>query len=171
MIVTVGGSIGSGKSTLARAVSQKFDLVHISAGSVMREMAKERGMSLIEFSRYAENDSSIDKLIDDRQKELAAGGNCVVDGRLSAYMIEADLRIWLDAPLDTRSIRVSEREKIPAGDAKTRILDREGSEKKRYLEIYGIDLDDMKPYDLVINTGKFGIDDMVSLVAMAIKSI
>ncbi|RLI90672.1 MAG: cytidylate kinase, partial [Candidatus Altiarchaeales archaeon] len=40
MIITIGGSICSGKTTLARELAKRFNLKHISAGSIMREMAK-----------------------------------------------------------------------------------------------------------------------------------
>jgi len=170
MIITIGGSICSGKTTLARELAKKFNLRHISAGSIMREMAKKRGMSLLEFSRYAESNPEVDLEIDRRQKELASG-NCVVDGRLSAYFLDSDLKIWLDAPLNVRAERLSERDKKSEEDAKRSIIEREDSERKRYMEIYGINLRDISAYDLIINTAKFDIKTMTELVSIAIKDI
>lgn len=169
MIVTIGGSIGSGKTTLAKAISERFSMRHISAGKVMRDMAKEKGISLIEFSKYAETNSEIDKEIDRRQKELAKEGNCVLDGRISAYMMESDLCIWLDAPIEVRAKRVSNRENLPEKEALEGILKREGSEKKRYKEIYNIDLDDRKIYDIILNTKRVNVEEMTDLVSEAIK--
>ena len=170
MIITIGGSICSGKTTLARELAKKFNLRHISAGSIMREMAKKRGMSLLEFSRYAESNPEVDLEIDRRQKELATG-NCVVDGRLSAHFLDSDLKIWLDAPLNVRAERLSERDKKSEEDAKRSIIEREDSERKRYMEIYGINLRDISAYDLIINTAKFDIKTMTELVSIAIKDI
>ena len=170
MIITIGGSICSGKTTLARELAKKFNLRHISAGSIMREMAKKRGMSLLEFSRYAESNPEVDLEIDRRQKELATG-NCVVDGRLSAHFLDSDLKIWLDAPLNVRVERLSERDKKSEEDAKRSIIEREDSERKRYMEIYGINLRDISTYDLIINTAKFDIKTMTELVSIAIRNI
>ena len=170
MIITIGGSICSGKTTLARELAKKFNLRHISAGSIMREMAKKRGISLLEFSRYAESNPEVDLEIDKKQKELASG-NCVVDGRLSAYFLDSDLKIWLDAPLNVRAERLSERDKKSEEDAKRSIIEREDSERKRYMEIYGINLRDISAYDLIINTAKFDIKTMTELVSIAIKDI
>jgi len=170
MIITIGGSVCSGKTTLARELAKKFNLKHISAGSIMREMAKKRGMSLLEFSRYAESNPEVDLEIDRRQKELATG-NCVVDGRLSAHFLDSDLKIWLDAPLNVRVERLSERDKKSEEDAKRSIIEREDSERKRYMEIYGINLRDISAYDLIINTAKFDIKTMTELVSIAIKDI
>jgi len=170
MIITIGGSVCSGKTTLARELAKKFNLKHISAGSIMREMAKKRGMSLLEFSRYAESNPEVDLEIDRRQKELATG-NCVVDGRLSAHFLDSDLKIWLDAPLNVRVERLSERDKKSEEDAKRSIIEREDSERRRYMEIYGINLGDISTYDLIINTAKFDIKTMTELVSIAIKDI
>jgi cytidylate kinase len=168
MIVTIGGSVGSGKSTLAQKIAKRFGMKYVSAGAVMREMAKERGMSLIEYSKYAESDSKVDREIDKRQKELA-GDKCVADGRLSAYLLCADLRIWLDAPLPVRAKRVAKRENISEAEAEKQITTREKSERKRYKEIYGIDLDDRKIYDLVINNEKFDADTTLEMISAAVK--
>lgn len=172
MIITIGGSIASGKTTLAKKISKKFNLKHISAGIVMREMAKEEGISLIELSKYMEEHPEIDKEIDKRQKKLAESGDCVVDGRISAYFIESDLKIWLTAPLDVRAERVIARDKLKnINEAREKIKERESSEKKRYRDFYDIDLDNMEVYDLIINTEKFGVDGMCEIAYAAIEKL
>ncbi len=169
MIITVGGSIASGKTTLAKRISEKFGLKHISAGIVMRDAAKERNMSLIEFSKFAEGNPEIDQEIDARQKKLSEMGNCVVDGRLSAHFIDSGLKIWLTAPIKVRASRAFTRDKFKnINESIDKVTKREASEKKRYKEFYGIDLDDMKIYDLILNTEKWDIDAMCEVVFTAI---
>ena len=172
MIITIGGQIASGKTTLAKRISEKFNLKHISAGIVMREMAKEKGMSLIEFSRYMEENPGIDKEIDMRQKKLSKQGNCVVDGRLSAYFIDPDLKIWLTAPVVVRAKRAMGRDNFKnINDAVEKIKQRESSEKKRYMEFYEIDLEDMKIYDLIINTEKWDVSGMCEISYAAVEKL
>ena len=48
---------------------------------------------------------------------------------------------------------------------------RDKSERKRYLDFYKIDLEDLSKYDLVINTACFGIKQMTEVSFSAIKSI
>ena len=86
-------------------LAEKLDIPYISAGFVFREMAAERGMSVLEFSEFAEGNDDIDKEIDKRQAEKAKSAeNLIVEGRLSAYFVDnADLRIWLFTPFDVRS--------------------------------------------------------------------
>ena len=53
-VITVGGLHGTGKSSVADAIAKKFNLIRMSAGVVFRQLAKERDLTLEEFSRVAE---------------------------------------------------------------------------------------------------------------------
>jgi len=163
MILTVGGTVGSGKSTLARALAEKLDLRYVSAGRVLRDMASEAGVSVLEYCRRAEQDPAIDKEVDARQVAEAKAGDCVVDGRLSAFFIDdADARIWLTAPLKVRVERVVGRGE--SGDVEAKILAREASERARYLKIYGINLEDESVYSLVLDNGALSIEETLNKV-------
>jgi cytidylate kinase len=39
-----------GKSTVAKALADQFHLRYVSAGKIFRDLAKERGLSLADFS-------------------------------------------------------------------------------------------------------------------------
>ena len=95
MIITIGGLAGTGTTTAAEMLSEKLDIPYISAGFVFREMAAERGMSVLEFSEFAEGNDDIDKEIDKRQAEKAkTADNLILEGRLSAFFVDnADLKI------------------------------------------------------------------------------
>lgn len=173
MIVTIGGDIGSGKSTVAKAVAEKFKLKHISAGETFREMAKERGMDLAEFSKFAEGNHELDREVDDRQTEMARmAGDAVVDGRLSGVLLkEAALKIWLKAPMEERAKRVAKREKKEYKQALRETEEREASELGRYRTIYGIDLRDLSPYDAVLNTQLWGPEEVINIIGQMITPL
>ncbi|MFH1054786.1 MAG: AAA family ATPase [Candidatus Altiarchaeota archaeon] len=172
MIITVGGQAASGKSTLAKALAQRLSYKHISAGKVMREMASEKCMTLVDFSKYAERHPEVDRQIDGRQRKLAKG-NCIVDGRLSRYFLKPDLSIWLVAPADIRAERTLKRGEKYASETEARedILTRDESERRRYMKYYKIDLADLSAYDLVINTGRFNVKEMTKLALAAVRSL
>ncbi|MBS7288757.1 MAG: AAA family ATPase [Candidatus Freyarchaeota archaeon] len=154
VVITISGLHGTGKTTHARFLAERFGLRYVSAGEIMRRMAKERGMSLEEFSRIAEESPSIDKQIDERMILEAEMGNVVLDGRLTAWMAreKADIKIFLTAPLNVRVRRIAERENKSIEEALKETVIREESEKKRYREIYGIDAEDYSVFDIVVNT-------------------
>jgi CMP/dCMP kinase len=172
MIITVGGQAASGKTTLAKALAQRLGFKHVSAGRVMREMAAEKGMPLTDFSKYAEAHPEVDREIDERQK-LHAKGDCVVDGRLSRYFLSPDLSIWLVAPVEVRGARALKRGETygSVDDAAKDASARDDSERRRYMDFYDIDISDLSVYDVVINTGKFGVEEMTSLALAAAKAL
>ena len=108
MIITISGKAGSGKSTVAKLLSEKLSLKHYSIGDLMRAMAKEKGISLLELNSLAETDKSIDFELDEKLKELGkTKDNLVVDGRLTAYFIpNADVRIFLETDDRVRAERI-----------------------------------------------------------------
>ena len=173
MIITIGGLAGTGTSTTAELLSEKLGIDYISAGSVFRDMAREKGMSVLEFSEFAEGNDDIDKEIDKRQAEKAKSAeNLIIEGRLSAYFVDnADLRLWLVTPFDVRSDRIAQREDKTVDVAKSEIITREKSEALRYKEIHNIDISNMDIYDLIINTGTFNPEEVSEIILTTLKVI
>ena len=173
MIITIGGLAGTGTTTLAQVLSEKLNVPYISAGFIFREMAAERGMSVLEFSEFAEGNDEIDKEIDKRQAEKAKStDNLILEGRLSAFFVDnADLRICLMTPFDVRSKRIAERENKSVDVAKSEIIIREESEDLRYKEIHNIDISNMEIYDLIINTDSFDPESISEIITTTLKVI
>ena len=173
MIITVGGLAGTGTTTTAEGLSEKLNIPYISAGFVFREMAAEKGMSVLEFSEFAEGNDDIDKEIDRRQAEKAKlADNLIVEGRLSAFFVDnADLKLWLITPFDVRSKRISDREGKAVEVAKNEIITREKSEALRYKEIHNIDISNMDIYDLIINTDSFDPESISEIITTTLKVI
>lgn len=168
VVVAVSGPHGAGKTTVARFLAKKLGLRYLSAGELFRRMAAERGMSLEEFSRYAEKNVKIDEEIDRRTVEEARRGNVLVDARLAGWLLnDADLKILLTAPLEVRVRRIAEREGRPYEEVLRETVKRERSEERRFKKFYGIDLSDLSPFDIVLNTERISIEEMrkISLAA------
>jgi CMP/dCMP kinase len=165
MIITLGGLAGSGTSTTASILSNKIGIPQISAGDIFRQMAEEKGMDLLEFSKFAEGNTEIDLEIDQRQAQIAQKSeDLIVEGRISAYFINADLKVWCTAPMDVRAQRISQREDKTIQMARQEILTRERSETHRYLEIHNINIHDMEIYHLIINTHVFKADSVAEII-------
>lgn len=172
MIITIGGLAGTGTTTAAKLLSEKLDIPYVSTGQIFRQMAKERGMSLLEFSELAEKDTTIDIELDKRQAELAkSSSDLIIEGRLSAYFIDADLKVWLNAPLDICAERIADRESEDIDLAKRKMIIREESEASRYKEIHNIDINNMEIYDLIINSGTFKPEPIINIILTTLKVI
>jgi cytidylate kinase len=173
MKVTISGPPGSGTTSLAQYLAPKHGFDLISAGEVFRNLAKERGLTLAEFSSVAENDLTIDALIDVRQKEIASHkDNIIVEGRLSGWMVDnADLRIWLTAPMSCRAKRIAQRDGGDEYSARELTIVREESERTRYLNYYKIDINDLSPYHLVIDSELWDREQLGSIVDLAVTCL
>ncbi|MBS7651603.1 MAG: AAA family ATPase [Candidatus Bathyarchaeia archaeon] len=156
LVIAIGGLHGTGKSTHARRLARALGLRYVSAGLLFRRLAEERGVSLEELSRSAEEDPDIDRLIDGMTREEARRGGVVIDGALSAWMAEeADIKILLTSPLEARIERIAARDGLTIEEARRRTLSREEMERGRFKKLYGIDVLDTSIYDIVINTELF----------------
>jgi len=173
MLITISGPAGSGKSTAAEALAERLGYEHVSGGAVFREMAADRGLSPLELNRLAEEDDSIDRDLDRRLREIAAERDDVVlESRLAGWMAgdHADFRVWLYAPLGVRTRRVAAREDKPAERAREETVARADSEATRYEAYYGIDIDDLSIYDLVVNTARLDETGMIEPIVAAIDA-
>lgn len=172
MIITIGGLAGTGTSTAASILSHNMGIPYLSAGDLFRAMAVEKGMDILSFSEFAEGNTDIDREIDQRQAQAAQESeNLIMEGRLSAHFVEADLKVWLTASLDIRSGRISLRENKPVDLVRIEILTREKSEAKRYQEIHHLDIKDLEVYDLIINTEIFQAESVAEIIEKAVEVI
>jgi len=172
MIITIGGLAGTGTTTTADTLSKKLNIPFISAGDIFRQMAKESKMSILDFGEFAENNIDVDIEIDSRQKKLAENSeNLILEGRLSAYFTEANLKVWMITPFDVRVQRICERESKSFDSASEEVKIREDSEAKRYLEIHKIDINNLNIYDLILNTNSFNPVSITEIISSTLKVI
>lgn len=172
-VITVSGPHGTGKSTYAKAIATKLELKLVSAGQIFRNIAAEKKLSLSELSSLAATGDSLDKQIDGRVKEFAREGNVVLEGQLAAWMAGplADVRIHLTAPDEVRIRRIAEREKMPYKTAKEETFKREQIQKDRFKRYYGIDVEDISLYDLIIDTSLHSVEGTKAIILEAIDQL
>ena len=174
MRITVSGLPGSGTTSLSRYLAERHGFEMISAGEVFRQLAKEHNLDLAEFGRLAERDPSFDKLIDLRQKEIAEQrDNIVVEGRLSGWMVrEADLKIWLFAPIGCRIKRIVTRDHVADEATAGQVtLERERCEAGRYKSYYDIDINDLSIYQIILNSEHWSVEGLGAIVDSAIAQM
>ena len=170
MILTISGPPGSGKSTLSRMLSARLGLELISMGDIFRKCAQDRCMCLEEYGLLARSNADIDREIDEMQKRIAKEkDNIILEGRLSGFLVDADLKVWLKAPLEIRGERIAKRENKSVEAAVKETSEREECERERYLNYYNIDIRDLSVYDLVIDSSKWGPEEISEIVSKAIE--
>ncbi|MCY0850490.1 (d)CMP kinase [Sulfuracidifex metallicus] len=172
MILVVSGPSGSGKTTVAKSLSVKYGLRFVSGGQIFREKASSMGMDLLSLNKEAEKDFDIDKVIDKEILNQAKMSNVVIESHIAGWILagESTVSIYLWAPLDERARRISKRDGISYDNALLSILEREQSHYYRFWKYYGIDIQDLSLYDLVINTSKLSPEKVLGLIEYFLDS-
>ncbi|MFX1450058.1 MAG: (d)CMP kinase [Promethearchaeota archaeon] len=171
VVIALSGPHGSGKSTYGKMLAEEFNFRHITIGLIFREMAKEKKLTLEEFSSYVEKHPEIDKELDERIiLEAKKGNNVLIDSQLSAWMTQdlSQVKIYLTAPTPIRIKRIALRDDVSYEKAEKETLTRENSEKKRYKELYNIDISDLSIYDIIINTNIWSIVSTFEILKVAV---
>ncbi len=98
--------------------------------------------------------------------------DAVIDGRLTGVLLQgATLKIWLRASVEERAKRVAGRETKDYDQALKETKEREESEVRRYMDIYGIDIRDLSTYDVVLNTSLWGPDEVANIIGEMISPL
>ena len=173
LVVTIGGPHGTGKSTYAKMIAKQFKLRYVSAGQLFRDLAKEKGVSIEELSKQAARSPEIDRMIDERSVTEAKKGDAVIEGQLAAWMARdlAQVRIYLKAPDEERVARIANRDHLNYEAARRQTLERERVQRERYQRYYGINIDDLSLYNIVIDTGTRSVDSTSAELVRRIDEI
>ena len=174
MIITISGQVGAGKSSLARALAKKLCYKHHSMGQIRKLMAKEKGLTITEFNKLAEEDPYSDRHVDEFAKRLGEReDNLVIDGRLVYHFIPHAIKILILADEHSRAERifkdlknrVSENYKT-VEDTLHHIRERDKSDRKRYAELYSIkeEFEHPEKFDLVLETSDLSLEETIKKV-------
>jgi cytidylate kinase len=149
--IAISGKSGCGNSTVSKLLAERVGLRLINY--TFHDMARERGISFEEICRLAELDDQYDLYLDRRQVELASSGGCVLASRLAIWLLpQASLKVYLSASQQVRAQRIAQREGLDAARSLQDLVQRDTRDRNRYLRLYGIDLDDSRAADLVVDT-------------------
>lgn len=174
-IITICGGLGSGKSSTAKGVAEILGFKHFSSGDFFRQVGLELGLSVNEINKRAETDPKIDEMTDQKLRDLRSAEKVVIDSRTAYHWIPESFKVYLDLPLDIAKHRVvrslqenalrKESERITnAEEAFEKMSERFQSEQKRYRELYGIDNTDKGNFDLVIDSNKNNLREVIDII-------
>lgn len=164
MVISFNGAAGSGKSTIAKLIAERLGWPYYNMGGIRRRKAEERGLTLAEYNKLGETDSSTDIDLDNYLKKLAeTDDNFIIDSRTAWHFIPASLKIYLDTDerigaqriygqLQEQNGRNEDRDLNSLEDVKKSQRQRIESDNLRYKKYYDIDVYDKNNYDFVLDT-------------------
>lgn len=172
-VIVVSGSPGSGKTTYARYLAESLNLRFFSGGMAFRELARERGVSLIDLNKLAVSDTKIDIELERRIFEEAKKGGVVIESHLAGWTLRdiADVSVYVKANIKTRLERIASREKRDINEIAVETAWREVIEANRFRDIYAIDITDLSYFDVVLDTTHLEEEEAKRTLLAIVKAI
>ena len=156
--ISLAGDLGSGKSTVSEILIKRLGAEYYSTGAIVRSVAEKRGMTVVELNKYMETHPELDNEIDAGIAALSDDPrSLIIDSRMAWHFTKGTFKIYLSTDIETSALRImsANRKGEHAASLEETISDtraRRESEKKRYLEQYGVDIKDLTNYDLIVDT-------------------
>lgn len=179
-IITICGGLGSGKSSTAKMVAQKLGFLHFSSGDFFRQVGMELGLSVNELNKKAENDPKIDEMTDQKLRDMNNSERVVIDSRTAFHWIPESFKVYLELPpeiamnrilddLKENRLRQKSEGTSTAEEVYLKIQERFESEQKRYWELYKINNTEKSNFDLVVDTNKNNLEQVVDVIVSEYK--
>ena len=179
-IITICGGLGSGKSSTAKKVAEILGFQHFSSGDFFRQVGLELGLSINEINIRAETDPKIDEMTDQKLRDMRDKEKVVIDSRTAYHWIPESFKVYLDLSQEIAKDRVlnsikenklrMESEQISSvEEAYTKMQERFLSEQKRYWNLYKIDNTNKNQFDLIVDTDKNNLEQVVDIVVSEYK--
>lgn len=173
-IITIAGRPGSGKSTTAKGLASSLGYEHFSSGDLFRAIAKEQGVDVLQANLAAEQEATIDHLVDQRLRDIGANEDeKVIDSRMAWHWMPNSFKVYLDLDLLTAAERSLggrdmdlHNEDVPESHQEyaEALQQRLDSEARRYKSLYNVNPYDMTNYDLVVDTAANNSEQVLELI-------
>ena len=178
MKIAISGDLGSGISSVSKCLSEKLNFQYLSVGDIFRDFANKKGLTILELNEKAKTDKTIDEGIDLSLRRMAnLSENMVIDARLAWYFVKNAFKVYIsvDEVVAAKRIMNSNRGNVEKYSSLNIAIDdirkRSENEIARYMYIYDIKINDMKNYDLVIDSSNLSILEITDKIIDTIEIV
>lgn len=171
-IISIAGDLASGKGTVSLLLKEKLNYEIYSNGEYFRRLAKENNMSVTEFNEYIKKHPEIDRQIEKSAGEyVRTHDNVIIDARLGWYVAPFSYKIYLKVDIDEAARRAFLDDKRKSTESfesieehKKDLIKRFELENDRYYNLYNVRKDDIKNYDLVVDTTNLTPEEVCNII-------
>ena len=172
-IITITGESGSGVSTITKKLADSLEYRRFSAGGLFRNIARQHDFTVDQLNEYAKRSRVIDREIDTLIRRLGEGSEIVLDARLGYYWIHDSFKVYLGVDPDIAAHRIfndiqegKRREEDAKSINQTLIAHQKQAEdtQNRYWKEYGVDIGNLKSFDLILATDKKTADEIAEII-------
>jgi len=161
--ITLSGGVASGKSTVGKILAERLDYSFKSIGQKTRQIAEQRGLTILEFQQECLNNPELDKEIDrEFSNECNAATDLVIDYRLGFKFINSSFNIYLKVSDDTALSRLKKANR--KNETYHTLHDRNDCFVQQFKNTYNIDFTKEDQYDLVLDVDDMAPDEIVDRI-------
>ncbi len=169
MILTVTGQPGTNTRNLCKILALQLGIKYLPREKIIEKIASEEKRSKEETEASALEEGFVKKL-----KELVAKesrqDHVILDWGVAAWVLsEADLRVFVLSKKKSRAKELTRMKKMPFIEAKKEIEERDEEERKSLLAL-GVNVHDLKTFDLVINADKLDAEGIPPVILKYLKN-
>ena len=179
--IIISGPPAIGKTTIANGIAEEFDLVHLSGGDILKELAKDKGFDTkgndwwdtqegMNFLIERQENSEFDKNVDDKLKKLFSKGGVVITSYTLPWLVEGGIKIWLAGSKENSAQRMTTRDNLSETDALEIVQKRYNENKIIYKTLYGFEFgEDLSVFDKIIETDDLNVEQVLEVAKLTVR--
>ena len=179
--IIISGPPAIGKTTVAKGLAEEFDLVHLSGGDILKELAKDKGFDTkgndwwdtqegMNFLIERQENSEFDKNVDDKLKKLFSKGDVVITSYTLPWLVDGGVKIWLSGSKKNSVQRMTIRDNLSETDALGIVQKRYNENKIIYKTLYGFEFgEDLSVFDKIIETDNLDAKQVLELAKSTVR--
>jgi len=179
--IIISGPPAIGKTTIAKGLAQEFDLVHLSGGDILKELAEEKGFKTkgddwwdtqegMNFLVQRQKNYEFDKKVDDKLKKLFSAGDVVITSYTLPWLVEGGVKIWLSGSKENSAQRMTTRDNLSKNNALEIVQKRYNENKIIYKTLYGFEFgENLSVFDKIIETDNLNAEQVLELAKSTVR--
>ena len=180
--IIISGPPAIGKTTIAKGLAKEFDLVHLSGGDILKELAEEEGFDTkrddwwdkqegMNFLSKRQENSEFDKKVDDKLKKLFSKGDVVITSYTLPWIVKGGVKIWLAGSKENSTQRMITRDNLSKNDALEIVQKRYNENKVIYKTLYGFVFgEDLSVFDKIIETDDLNAEQVLEIAKSTVRN-
>ena len=179
--IIISGPPAIGKTTVAQGLAEEFDLVHLSGGDILKELAKDKGFDTkgndwwdtqegMNFLIERQENSEFDKNVDDKLKKLFSKGDVVITSYTLPWLVDGGVKIWLSGSKKNSVQRMTIRDNLSETNALGIVQKRYNENKIIYKTLYGFEFgEDLSVFDKIIETDNLNAKQVLEIAKSTVR--
>ena len=179
--IIISGPPAIGKTTIAKGLAKEFDLVHLSGGDILKELAEEEGFDTkrddwwdtqegMNFLVQRQKNYEFDKKVDDKLKKLFSAGDVVITSYTLPWLVEGGVKIWLSGSKENSAQRMTTRDNLSKNNALEIVQKRYNENKIIYKALYEFEFgEDLSVFDKIIETDGLNVEQVLEIAKSTVR--